>query len=54
MTALDGPGGEAYDENAPPPPFGHALLKYFGFEEGYINLNHGLPLPNLPLAHRHL
>lgn len=24
-----------------PPAFGHDMLKMFGFEEGYINLNHG-------------
>lgn len=27
---------------SPPPPFGRALLEYFGFEKGYINLNHGV------------
>ena len=25
----------------PPPPFGHQLRPYFGFEAGYINLNNG-------------
>jgi hypothetical protein len=24
-----------------PPPFGHAMLKYFGFAPGYTNLNIG-------------
>lgn len=24
-----------------PPPYGHALHKYFGFDPEYINLNHG-------------
>ncbi|KAA1467437.1 PLP-dependent transferase [Dentipellis sp. KUC8613] len=32
-----------------PPPFGHAVHKYFGFDPEYVNLNHGsygsLPLP---------
>ncbi|TFY57881.1 hypothetical protein EVG20_g8371 [Dentipellis fragilis] len=32
-----------------PPPFGHAMHKYFGFDPEYVNLNHGsygsLPLP---------
>ncbi|KAI0028988.1 PLP-dependent transferase [Vararia minispora EC-137] len=32
-----------------PPAFGHEMLKYFCFEEGYVNLNHGsygsLPVP---------
>ncbi|KAJ6617178.1 pyridoxal phosphate-dependent transferase [Mycena sp. CBHHK59/15] len=34
-----------------PPPFGHAMLKYFAFDPNYVNLNHGsygsLPLPVL-------
>jgi hypothetical protein len=25
----------------PPPPFGHQLRQYFGFEEDYVNLNNG-------------
>ena len=33
---------------SPPPPFGHALLKHFGFEKGYINLNHGVYDFSLP------
>ncbi|KAI0266849.1 PLP-dependent transferase [Gloeopeniophorella convolvens] len=32
-----------------PPPFGHQLRKYFGFEPNYVNLNHGsygsVPVP---------
>ena len=24
-----------------PPPFGHQLLEYFGFDPGYVNLNNG-------------
>jgi selenocysteine lyase/cysteine desulfurase len=32
-----------------PPPFGHRMLGYFGFEKGYCNLNHAsygsLPTP---------
>jgi hypothetical protein len=24
-----------------PPPFGHQLRQYFGFESNYVNLNHG-------------
>ncbi|KAJ7455931.1 pyridoxal phosphate-dependent transferase [Mycena galericulata] len=35
--------------NTMPPEFGHAMLKYFAFDTGYTNLNHGsygsLPLP---------
>jgi selenocysteine lyase/cysteine desulfurase len=38
-----------YDAQSTPPPFGHALLDYFGFNPAYVNLNHGaygsLPLP---------
>jgi hercynylcysteine S-oxide lyase len=38
-----------YDPQSAPPPFGHALHKYFGFDPAYVNLNHGsygsLPLP---------
>ena len=26
----------------PPPPFGHALLKYYALDPGYINLNNGV------------
>ncbi|KAJ7735954.1 PLP-dependent transferase [Mycena metata] len=43
MTQLESDGG--------PPPFGHAMLKYFPFDPDYVNLNHGgygsLPLPVL-------
>ena len=24
-----------------PPPFGHAMLEFFSFDPGYVNLNHG-------------
>lgn len=24
-----------------PPPFGHDILRYFGFDPKYVNLNHG-------------
>jgi selenocysteine lyase/cysteine desulfurase len=38
-----------YDPQSAPPPFGHALFKYFAFDPAYVNLNHGsygsLPLP---------
>ncbi|KAI0749409.1 PLP-dependent transferase [Daedaleopsis nitida] len=48
LIAPPGPG-ESYDPNSPPPAFGHPLRKYFGFNEKYVNLNHGsygsLPLP---------
>ncbi len=27
----------------PPPPFGHHLRQYFGFEADYINMNSGQP-----------
>jgi hypothetical protein len=27
----------------PPPPFGHQLRQYFGFETDYVNLNSGQP-----------
>lgn len=30
---------ELYKET--PPPFGHELRKYFAFDPGYTNLNHG-------------
>ncbi|KAI0671630.1 PLP-dependent transferase [Trametes maxima] len=44
-------GGEAYDVNQKPPPFGHALKYYFALDPDYVNLNHGsygsLPLPVL-------
>ncbi|KIY69533.1 PLP-dependent transferase [Cylindrobasidium torrendii FP15055 ss-10] len=30
-----------YDSTHPPPPFGHAMLKYFSLEPGYVNLNNG-------------
>ncbi|KAH9902928.1 PLP-dependent transferase [Cubamyces lactineus] len=42
-------GGETYDVNQKPPPFGHPLKYYFALDDDYINLNHGsygtLPLP---------
>ncbi|TFK49642.1 PLP-dependent transferase [Heliocybe sulcata] len=38
-----------YDPQSQPPKFGRAMRKYFGFEQGYVNLNHGAygsqPLP---------
>ncbi|EPQ52602.1 PLP-dependent transferase [Gloeophyllum trabeum ATCC 11539] len=38
-----------YDPQSKPPDLGHSMLKYFAFEDGYVNLNHGaygsLPLP---------
>ncbi|TCD65233.1 hypothetical protein EIP91_002941 [Steccherinum ochraceum] len=41
--------GAAYDPSTPPPPFGYDLKKYWTFEEGFINLDHGAygaqPLP---------
>ena len=37
--------GWAYDPTSPPPPFGHAAKKYWAFEDGYVNVNHGASLP---------
>ncbi|EPQ52603.1 PLP-dependent transferase [Gloeophyllum trabeum ATCC 11539] len=38
-----------YDPQSTPPDFGHPMLQYFAFEDGFINLNNGaygsLPLP---------
>jgi hercynylcysteine S-oxide lyase len=31
----------------PPPPFGHALLKYYALDPEYINLNNGSVLPTV-------
>ena len=31
----------------PPPPFGHALLKYFAIDPEYINLNNGSVLTTI-------
>ncbi|KAJ3537672.1 hypothetical protein NM688_g6644 [Phlebia brevispora] len=49
--ALTGPAGYTYDPTLPPPPFGHAIKKFWAFEKGYVNVNHGsygsLPLPVL-------
>lgn len=33
--------GYTYDPNTLPPAFGHGVKKYWAFEEGYVNLNHG-------------
>ena len=33
--------GSTYDPQAPPPPFGRAVRKYWGFESDYVNVNHG-------------
>lgn len=33
--------GFTYDPNAPPPAFGHAMRKYWGFDDKYVNVNHG-------------
>ncbi|KIY63081.1 PLP-dependent transferase [Cylindrobasidium torrendii FP15055 ss-10] len=30
-----------YDSTARPPPFGHDMLRFFGLEQGYVNLNNG-------------
>ncbi|KAJ7038870.1 pyridoxal phosphate-dependent transferase [Mycena alexandri] len=42
--------------NDSPPPFGHAMLKYFAFDPDYVNLNHGsygsLPLPVLAACNK--
>ena len=39
----------AYDPAEKPPPFGHALKKYFALDHDYVNLNNGsygsLPAP---------
>jgi selenocysteine lyase/cysteine desulfurase len=52
MTAMDAKDTgkqSTYDPQTAPPPFGHALHKYFAFDPAYVNLNHGsygsLPLP---------
>ncbi|KAI9057288.1 PLP-dependent transferase [Trametes sanguinea] len=43
--------GETYDTSQKPPPFGHALKRYFALDEDYVNLNNGSygtpPLPVL-------
>lgn len=41
--------GWSYDPCSSPPPFGHALLKYFPFDEGFINLNNGNFVPEFGL-----
>ncbi|GJE88634.1 PLP-dependent transferase [Phanerochaete sordida] len=50
------PEGSTYDPSAKPPPFGRALRKFWGFEETYVNVNHGsygsLPLPVLAQCNR--
>lgn len=33
--------GETYNAEQAPPPFGHHLKNYFGFDPEYVNLNHG-------------
>ena len=33
--------GYTYDPSSQPPPFGHPLKKFWAFEKGYVNLNHG-------------
>lgn len=30
-----------YDPTTSPPAFGHAMLKYWGFDKEYVNVNHG-------------
>ncbi|KZT19038.1 PLP-dependent transferase [Neolentinus lepideus HHB14362 ss-1] len=49
MTESEETKCHTYDPQSQPPKFGHDIRKYFGFEDGYINLNHGaygsLPLP---------
>ncbi|THH33200.1 hypothetical protein EUX98_g987 [Antrodiella citrinella] len=41
--------GYTYDPNSAPPAFGHSLRKFWAFDKGYVNLNHGSygsqPLP---------
>ncbi|KAI0349361.1 PLP-dependent transferase [Trametes cingulata] len=48
--------GEGYEAGEVPPPFGHALKKYFPLDPDYVNLNPGswgtLPLPVLFAATR--
>jgi hypothetical protein len=41
--------GKSRTYSGAPPPFGHALLRYFSFAPGYVNLNHGV----LPLVLRY-
>ncbi|ETW82979.1 hypothetical protein HETIRDRAFT_444532 [Heterobasidion irregulare TC 32-1] len=50
MSAVDASVVERLETySGTPPPFGHAMHKYFGFDPKYVNLNHGsygsLPLP---------
>lgn len=33
--------GFSYDPSSAPPAFGHDMLTYFGFDKGYVNVNHG-------------
>ncbi|PSR75560.1 hypothetical protein PHLCEN_2v9040 [Hermanssonia centrifuga] len=48
---MDDPDRYTYDPQTAPPDFGHAVRKFWGFEDDYVNLNHGsygsLPLPVL-------
>lgn len=30
-----------YDPSSKPPEFGKAVRKYWAFEDGYVNVNHG-------------
>ncbi|KAH9838651.1 PLP-dependent transferase [Rhodofomes roseus] len=42
-----------YDANEKPPPFGHAVKSFWGFDPEYVNLNHGsLGAPPLPVLKR--
>jgi hypothetical protein len=36
--------GKSRTYSGAPPPFGRALLRYFSFAPGYVNLNHGVLL----------
>ena len=42
MSAVDASVVERLETySGTPPPFGHAMHKYFGFDPKYVNLNHG-------------
>ncbi|EKM58287.1 uncharacterized protein PHACADRAFT_252498 [Phanerochaete carnosa HHB-10118-sp] len=53
---MDNAEGFTYDPSTSPPPFGHAMRKYWGFDEKYVNVNNGsygsLPLPVLTECHK--
>ena len=49
MSTLSSTRG-AYDPTEKPPPFGHALKKYFALDPDYVNLNNGTPAYSISRA----